>query len=145
MWATQCHKPSIWGWLIPPIYGDDLGMFFYWVSHTINDPRLQKNTNHPPRRGTSRSPRHPLTPAPSWMKLAIPWIDSPFPLMDQWENDQRSPIGAHLSNFPQQSEIDMEPKRSLCQGSESIHDKCDKWRLGKHCSRSRSISLVVHG
>ena len=22
MWLKQCHKPPIWEWFIPPIYGD---------------------------------------------------------------------------------------------------------------------------
>ena len=22
MWVKQCHKPPIWQWFVPPIYGD---------------------------------------------------------------------------------------------------------------------------
>jgi len=31
MWVKQCHKPPIWEWFIPPIYGDlgDGSLLFY--------------------------------------------------------------------------------------------------------------------
>jgi hypothetical protein len=34
MWVKPCHKPLIWEWFTPPIYGDDWGMvLFYCFTH----------------------------------------------------------------------------------------------------------------
>jgi hypothetical protein len=34
MWKTQCHKPTIWGWLkIPPMYGIIGDGLWHWVYH----------------------------------------------------------------------------------------------------------------
>ena len=34
MWVKQCHKPPIWEWFIPPIYGEIGGG--YYCSTNIN-------------------------------------------------------------------------------------------------------------
>ena len=31
MWLKQCHKPTIWEWFIPPIYGDfGVGLLLFY-------------------------------------------------------------------------------------------------------------------
>ena len=34
MWLKQCHKPPVWEWLIPPIYGE-IGGWFMIVLTTL--------------------------------------------------------------------------------------------------------------
>jgi hypothetical protein len=42
MWVKQCHKPPIWEWFIPPLYGD-LGMVYKCSTHVT----VPQNTPSP--------------------------------------------------------------------------------------------------
>jgi hypothetical protein len=41
MLLKQCHKPPIWKWFIPPVYGDDWRMIYFCFTNISGNERME--------------------------------------------------------------------------------------------------------
>ena len=58
LWQTQDHKPTIWGWIIPPIQGFAIGLNALQSTEPTSPARLQRQNYSGNARATQRVEIH---------------------------------------------------------------------------------------